>query len=173
MVAFMPRHLKAPWFGYSISFCWLSIYFSLSSPPSPALFYYKWSTDEHLVPTYLWACLISSLGNTLEIKWLVQRKSTLDKYIFKACSMFSFYSTPALKVKNCSSNMGVDVASSKKPFLTLKSGGGASLLPAQNPYFLHPAITTHTCDCLALLGSTELPEACIWVCPWFFKMYVK
>lgn len=50
-----------------------------------------------LVPIHLCTCLISSLGNILEIELLVKRTSISDKYIFKAFNMFSFHPKQALK----------------------------------------------------------------------------
>ena len=141
MVLFIPRHLNVSQFNHLVSYCWLSMLlfcFLLPLSPSFSLSYHKWSMMNILVPTYLWTCLISSLGNILETELLVQRKSTFDTYIFKVFSMLSFHLNPALKTRHCFSSPDVMLHSPRRLFLTPHSGWSAFLLPAQPLVLPHP-----------------------------------
>lgn len=92
---------------------------------------------------------------------LVQRKSTYDKYIFKTFKMFPSHPNPALRVRNCSLNISVHVACSKKSFLKVKLRKVPSSCLPSTLDFSHPR-TYHTVLRLPwTMKEHELPEACL------------
>lgn len=83
-------------------------------------------------------CVISFLKIYSRNELLVQRKRTYDKYIFKIFNMFPSHPNPALRVRNCSSNISVHFACSKKPFLKVKLRKVPSFCLPSTLDFSHP-----------------------------------